>query len=161
MSLVLPADVLAIMSPGVTGADLQAVIDREEAALAARIGPLTGSRTVTLHPAGDLDLPLFLPRSTDATDRTDVDVFGFQLERNDGGLWTVDEAFVFTPNDEAQVKLAILDLIRLTVTSSPYSQESTEGHSDTRRVDVSRARENIYRSLGPKLGPTSVRTASR
>jgi hypothetical protein len=46
-SLVSPAEVRALVQSRLSDADLQAVIDREEAALARLVGPLAGERTQT------------------------------------------------------------------------------------------------------------------
>jgi hypothetical protein len=48
-SLVAPADVRALVPTALVDADLQKVIDREEAALARAIGPLSGARTQTWY----------------------------------------------------------------------------------------------------------------
>ena len=60
MSLVMLSEVRALVETGLTDADLQAVLDREEGWLASRIGALTGERTETFRPTLP-DAPIYLP----------------------------------------------------------------------------------------------------
>jgi hypothetical protein len=168
MSLISVEEVGAIMATGLEADALQAVIDREEAWLAAKIGPLVGERTETLRPVSRYQ-PILLQRPTDAGSGGDLSVV-------DGGTELTSDQFVlrgtaviarvgtwgsiveptYTPTDEELVRRVLLELVRLTVTSSPYQSESTEGHSYTRPTDLERQRAQLARTLDPHRGPQTL-----
>lgn len=156
MSLLTIEDVTAVMEPGIEVEDLQDVIDRQESFLASRIGPLVGEMTQTLVPTRNLAHPLVLKRPTDETDLSDVEVNGYVITRTDGEDWSPPVVVTYTPTDEAQVKEVLIELVRLALTSSTFNQEATEGHSYSRSKDVTRLREQLVRTLMPKVGPTTV-----
>lgn len=182
MSEVLTTDeVEALMSTGLEDDALQGVIDREEDWLAndARvgIGQLTGERTQRIYVArGDND-PLLLrrPTSIDAggsggtfrvedggVELDDVVLTGpARIERTSAQVWTGPFVDVtYTPTDAGAVKRALIELVQLTITASPYGQEATEGHSYSRPDDVYQMRESLARTLNPHRGAGTVKLGS-
>jgi hypothetical protein len=148
VSLVLPADVTAQVSSGVETDTLQAIIDREEAWLARRVGGLTGATEQTFLPTG---YTVMLQRTTDAVVVSGVDPANVVLSEGRyvsvayWGSWPV--VITYTPNDELEIKQAIIDLCRLTLTNSPYNSESVDVHSYTRGASIDSLREAIARRI--------------
>jgi hypothetical protein len=178
MSIVDVAEVEALISPGLEAEALQGVIDREEDWLATDavvgIGPLTGERTQTIWVQAGYADPLLLRRPTSPTAGGSGEEFAVvdggvtltpdqyaltgpaRLERI-GGSWQGPKVEVTsTPTDLQSVRRAILELCRLTLTASPFAQESTEGHSSSRSVPVEAQREAIARKLNPHRGLRTV-----
>jgi hypothetical protein len=165
-----PDHVAALMSPGVDADDLLLVIEREEDWLANDpvdgIGQLAGERTDVLWVAPGSDRPLLLARPTAAVEVVDGGVLvsadevrlldGTRVER--AGAWRGPSvAVTFTPSDQHAVERVLLELVRLTLSSSPYTQESSDGHSYTRPADLGVTRTRLARSLRPHRGPRSTR----
>lgn len=171
MSLVTTDEVEALMATGLEETPLQGLIDREEAWLATDphvgIGQLEGERIQRIR-FRDPDADLLLERVPDPD--------GLEV-RDNGVLLTADQVdlvgaaairrldrpwrgpivdVTFTPTDVAAVKRGILELVQLTITSSPYNQESTEGHSYSRPNDVEKAREKIALALHPHRGAMTL-----
>lgn len=178
MSLIDPADVEALISPGLESDALQDLIDREEDWLAndseVGIGELTGARTQTIWvQPGDAD-PLLLRRPTDefggagsggsldvldnGVARDDVELTGpARIEARNGG-WTGPKVEItYTPTDELRVKRVVIELVRLALSSSPYNQEATEGRSYSRSKPVEFQRAQLARSLHPHRSLKTVR----
>jgi hypothetical protein len=170
MSLLDPDHVVALMSPGIDPSDLVLVIEREEDWLANDpvdgIGQLMGERTDLVWVAPGDDRPLLLVRPTTAVEVVDGGVpvppddvrllGGIRVERD--GTWRGPSvAITSTPSDEAAVERVLLELVRLTLSSSPYAQESSDGHSYTRPADLGVTRIRLARSLHPHRGPRSTR----
>lgn len=173
MSLVTVAEVRALVSSELSDDDLQDVIDREEAELAARIGPLTGARTEVFYPDHSTErLYLRRPASTvtvsnDGTAVTLGDEDGeyrligngtgvHYISSNWGGIVTV----AYTPNDELRVKRVLIELIRLTSTETGYVAERIGQYSYQRAQTPGAAgatREALIRSLLPNFGLASIR----
>jgi hypothetical protein len=170
MTLLDPDHVAAIMSPGIDPDDLVLVIEREEDWLANDpvdgIGQLVGERTDVLWVARADDRPLLLARPTAAVTVVDGDASvevrlldGVRVERE--GAWRGPiVAVTSTPSDQAAVERVLLELVRLTLSSSPYSQESSDGHSYARPADLGVTRTRLARSLRPHRGPRSTRLRS-
>lgn len=170
MTLLDPDHVAALMSPGVDTSDLVLVIEREEDWLANDpvdgIGPLAGERTDELWVAPGSDRPLLLARPTTAVALVDGGVpvppdevrllDGVRVER-DGSWRGPMVAVTSTPSDQAAVERVLLELVRLTLSSSPYAAESSDGHSYTRPADLGVTRTRLARSLRPHRGPRSTR----
>lgn len=164
MPLVTTDEVEALISPGIETDALEDVIAREEAWLARKIGPLTGMRTVTLRP--DLASgPLTLRRPAASVLVTMGEGGLVEATLGSDGLtilppsltrWVNPVVVTFTPTDEAEVKRAVIDLVRLAVTTSPYSQEGSEGHSYSRRYTPEFQREVIARRLVHRPKTASV-----
>lgn len=178
MSWLDAAEVEGLMATGIDPDVVQDVIDREEDWLAndplVGIGQLAGERTqlIWVEP-GDAD-PLLLQRPTDAfggggsgdsllvldggLERTDAVLTGpARIERRGGGWRGPTVEVTYTPTDELRVKRALLELVRLTLTASPYRQEATEGHSYSRPQELQAMREELARSLHPHRGPLTTR----
>lgn len=176
MSLVSPAQVKVLHDPGIPDQQLQEVIDREEAWLAARIGPLAGVRTVTYYPTTTPDrrgAPLGLPRRAPAdgtgltiTDAgTLLDPSQYRLFRDGWGVrrlgltayWAGAVAVVYTPDDVREVESAIIELVKVRVTDTGYSQETRGAVSYSRgNTDAEGQRAAILRALRPRHGAHTV-----
>ena len=141
MSLVTLGEVRALVETGLTDVALQAVLDREEGWLAARIGALTGARTDTFSP-GLRDTPLHLSRRAAAVVVTDnaltVATADLRFVPESGmvrritGAWTGPVAVTYTPIDADTVKRAVIELVRGTVTETGNDAESIGDYSYTR-----------------------------
>lgn len=172
MSLLLLAEARALISTGLGDADLQGVIDREEAWLARRIGALAGSRTQTFHVrTPDLDGPLSLRRPTSAVTVTDnaVATTAVRLLRDGSvvestaGAWAGPVAVTYTPNDSEEVRRGIVALVRLAVSDSAYTSETIDDYSYSRgdgAASPAAQREAIVRDLIPRRGPGTIRLRS-
>lgn len=176
MSLVTPAAVAALHETGLGTADLQAVIDREEGWLAddpmVGIGQLADERELEIRPR-DLYADIWLQRIPDPESLVvadnGVELTGAQVALVGAAtIRRLDRPWVgpivtvtLTPADEGAVKRAVIALVLLTVTGSPYQQESTEGHSYSRPTDVDAAREKIARALHPHRGGMTVYAGTR
>ncbi len=177
MSLLTIAEARALITTSLGDTDLQAAIDREESWLARSIGALSGERTQTLWVRStDLDDPLLLQRPTDAVAVTDGGVAldasavrllagGTIIEKATGSWTGPSVAVTSTPDDEDEVKRVLIDLVRLTVTTSPFVSETTGpysyqrgGDDATRSIDA--ARRTLASDLLPHKGPKSVRLRS-
>src|SRR5437660_5288174 len=172
MSVVSVEDVEGVMSTGLDPAVLQKVIDREEDWLANDqqngIGQLVGARTQTVYRSqGSLD-PIYLARPTLAIavvegtqilDPTEVVLVGRMRVEHKRGFWNAASiAVTYDPSDALQVEAAILELVQLRISSSPFSQESSEGgHSYSRPVNVQQQRVSIARSVHPAIDHASVK----
>lgn len=173
MSLVTVAEVQALVSTDLADADLQDVIDREEADLVARIGPLTGARTETFLPDHSAER-LYLRRSTDTvtvtSDGTAVtlgeDDGEYRLVKHGSALHLINDTWgeivtaAYTPNDQLRVVRVLINLIRLTVTDTGYVSERIGQYSYQRAQTPGAAeatREALIRSLLPNFGLTSMR----
>lgn len=173
MSLVSVAEVRALVSTELSDDDLQDVIDREEAELASRIGPLTGARTETFYPDHSVQR-LYLRRPTatvtvtsDGTALTLGDDDGeYKLLANGTALvynannWGEVVTAAYTPNDELRVKRVLIELIRLTVTETGFVSERIGQYSYQRAQApgaVQATREALIRGLMPNLDLASMR----
>lgn len=188
MSIVSPAECESRFATGLTEDALQSVIDQQESWLSRQIGALVGERTVTLYPRpydGPIYLQRLPDPDTiivtvqgSQLDSGQFRVEGSRIDRIFPGLSSVidaeaDDVLVaqpyigrwsgivtvkFTPVDEDDIRAAVISLVRLAVTDSPYSAESGEGHSYTRMASYVRQRGQIARTLQPSRsrGPLSV-----
>ena len=165
MSLVSIAEVRALVQTGLSDADLQAVIDREEAFLARRVGLLSGPRTVTvLRPTESTVFRLLRPATTaTVTDNGVVTTVALIAERyieRVAGYWIGPVAITYTPTDAAEVKRVVIELVRLALSGSTYASETIGDYSYTRDArdgavpTVSRA--GLIASLLPKSLPQTV-----
>lgn len=168
-----PDHVAALMSPGLEAADLTLVIERDEDWLANDpvdgIGQLVGERVDVIWVSPGDARPILLRRPTASVEVVDGGVAlstddvrlldGTRLEP--AGSWrgpTV--AVTFTPTDQPAVERVLLELVRLTLSASPYQQESSEGHSYTRPTDQGVTRSRLARSLWPHRGAMSTKLHS-
>ena len=170
MTLLDPDHVAALMSPGIDTDDLVLVIEREEDWLANDpvdgIGQLVGERTDELWVTPGDVRPLLLRRPTTAVEVVDG---GVGLATNETrllggtrvepvGSWRGPTVTVTsTPSDQPAVERVLLELVRLTLSASPYQQESSDGHAYTRPADQGVTRSRLARSLWPHRGVMSTR----
>ena len=177
MSLLTIAEARALIASSLSDTDLQAAIDREESWLARVIGALSGERTQTVWVRDtDLDDPLLLPRPTDSVAVTDggtaldasaVRLFagGTIIEKATGSWTGPSVAITSTPDDEDEVKRVLIDLVRLTVTASPFVSETAGPYSYQRGGDdavrsIDASRKRLAASLLPHQGAKSIRLRS-
>jgi hypothetical protein len=173
MSLVTVAEVRALVSTDLSDDDLQDVIDREEAELAHRIGPLTGARTETFTPDHSAHR-LYLRRPTNAVTVTSDgeavtlgdDDGEYRLVKHGSALhlnnntWGGTVTAAYTPNDELRVRRVLIELIRLTTTETGYVSEriGQYSYSKAQTPGASQAtREALIQTLIPTLGLASMR----
>ena len=170
MSLVTLSEVRALVETSLTDVDLQAVLDREEGWLAARIGPLTGARTETYSP-GLTDTPIYLSRRAASVVVTDnalavaaVDlrfVPDSGMVRRISGAWTGRVAVTYTPTDADAVKRAVIELVRGTLSETGNDAESLGDYSYTRGASGARlSRPALIRSVLLRRPAYSVRLRS-
>lgn len=167
MSLVTLGDVRALVKSGLSDPDLQAVIDREEAWLASRIGALTGERTDTFTPGADA--PLYLRRQaasvvlTDAGVAVAADQFTFTPSagqiRRIYGSWKGPVTVTYTPTDSATVARAVIELVRGTTTETGYESESMGDYSYS-RGEARTSRAGLLRSILLRRPAYSMRIRS-
>ena len=148
--------------------DLTDAIERQEAWLARRIGPLSGSRTETfVTEDGDEVLQLQRPTTLAAIAAVDeggtvddLELRGWSdLVRTSSWQGTVDVAY--EPDDDAEVREAIITLVRLAVTESTYASEAWQGYSATVDHDMRRRmRWEAWRSLLRQDALTTTRLKS-
>ena len=170
MSLVTLGEVRALVETGLTDVDLQAVIDREEGWLAARIGALTGARTDTFSP-GLTDTPIYLSRRAASVVVTDnaltVAAVDLRFVPNSGmirritGAWTGPVAVTYTPTDADVVKRAVIELVRGTLAETGNDAETIGDYSYTRGdAAVRLGRLALVRSVLLRRPAYSVRLRS-
>lgn len=165
-----PDHVAALMSPGIDAADLGLVIEREEDWLAHDpidgIGQLVGERVEVIWVTPGDDRPLLLRRPTAAVEIVDggvalnadeLNLLGGTRVEPVGGWRGPTVTVTSTPIDQPAVERVLLELVRLTLSASPYAQESSDGHSYTRPADPGVTRSRLARSLRPHRGALSTR----
>ncbi|MFN2466139.1 MAG: hypothetical protein ABR598_07735 [Candidatus Dormibacteria bacterium] len=160
-----------VIAPDLSDDQLLSVTAREEAWLARRIGQLVGE--VTQHiwvSPWDADSTLYLLRPTDSVSVVDggaaiepqnirliergtqiEKVFGWWLGTTNRQLGPV--AVTYTPNDEPEVKKALIDLVRLALPDPGVSSEQTGQYRvDRRNVDP----ELLAKRLMPQHGARTL-----
>ncbi len=168
-SLVSVEEVRALVQTGLTDAQLQAVIDREEAELIRMIGPhyangLTVSETLN----GDRNRNLYLKRRITSvssiveyltsTVGTPLDALNFQVWGDEGRIerllagakWPNCRIVVtYVPQDDnLERKAAIIDLLRLGLSRSGLKSESVAGeYSYTAFDNTDEERSRVLRRL--------------
>lgn len=155
----------ALITTSLSDGDLADVIEREEAWLARRIGPLEGERVETfVAEAGTETLELQRPTETvEVTDgygdRTvDVAVRGWSDLVLTDGVWSGDVEVTYAPADEPEVKRALVTLVRLAVAESAFSAESSQGYSASTDITAQRtARWSAWHGLLRPRKPTTTR----
>lgn len=168
----------ALMSPGLEAEALDDLIEREEDWLAndaeVGIGELEGVRTQTIWvQPGDAD-PLLLRRPTDTNGgqgsghslevrdggvlRDDVELTGPARIEAVGGAWTGPKVEVtYAPTDGPRVRRVLIELIRISISASPFQQEATEGRSYSRPKSMDAQRAQLARTLNPHRGIRTTR----
>lgn len=156
------AEVRALINTHLSDVDLQAVIDREEAWLAGGVGPLAGERTDTFRP-GFSDTLLYLRRRTESVVVTDDGVelvagTDYVFTPANGAIrrgtvlapaaWGEVVTVAWTPSDVADVKRAVIELVRGTVGETGLDSETIGDYSYTRGESAARvSRSNLARSI--------------
>ena len=170
MSLVTLGEVRALVETGLTDVDLQAVLDREEGLLAARIGSLTGARTDTFSPRLT-NTPLHLSRRAAAVVVTDNALIVTETDlrfvpesgmvRRITGAWTGPVAVTYTPTDADAVRRAVIELVRGTLSETGNDAESIGDYSYSRGDAAVRAsRPALVRGVLLRRPADSVRLRS-
>lgn len=157
----------ALITTSLDDDDLEAVILREEDWLARRVGPLTGERVETFVTA-DGDEALMLMRRTLGVVVTDGsgDVSAFELRGwgdvlRTSGSWSGDVTVTYEPDDESEVKKALITLVRLTLNESAYQAQSAGGYSSTISLQDQRTQRYVaWRTLLRPRQPSSMRLRS-
>ena len=185
-SVVSVEQVRALVDSDLSDADLQAVIDREEAALAREIGPLVGPRTQTFYVSSRPDnypQSLMLTRPTSAVSVTEAGTgmdpakvvlrgAGYVVDRGtgtppylDGSHWAGPTvAVTYTPNDELEVERVVIELCRLTVTETGYLSETIGDYTYSRGArggainPTESARAKLIETLKPPVPAHTSRT---
>lgn len=161
MSLVSIAEVRALVSSSLSDADLQVIIDREEAWLAGKIGALTGERTESFIPR-ITDTSVYLQRRSVVSSVTDEgtavaaadfihtpstgeirrvvisDLHGHTTVEPYFPPWEGTVAVTHTPSDTADIKRAIIELIRGTAGETGYDSETIGSYSYSRGTSTGR-----------------------
>ncbi|HSW43107.1 MAG TPA: hypothetical protein VLM76_11415 [Patescibacteria group bacterium] len=166
------AEVRALVNSALSDVDLQAVIDREEAWLAGRIGPLAGPRTQTYRPQLG-DATLYLPRRTESVVVTDAGValvpdVDFTFTPSAGALrrlplptWRGVVTVTWTPSDEATVKHTVIELVRGTLGETGRDAETIGDYSYSRGESAGRlGRAGLARSILLRRPAHSLRILS-
>lgn len=155
----------AVITTSLADADLQDVIDREEAWLARRVGPLEGARTETfITPGGDEVLQLQRPTTfasltvTDESGAVSDMAYRTWSDLVPATAWDTSVEVQYTPDDTDEVKSSVVTLVRLAVTESGYQAESAMGRSATTDHTMRRKmRWEAWRSLLRPAGFASMR----
>lgn len=181
-SLVSIAEVRALVRTRLSDADLQDVIDREEAWLATKVGALSGERTDTFDP-GILDTPVYIPRRAESVVVTDagatVSASDITFTPSTGEIRRVVEPYPYpgppplepwfpawngtvtvtwTPSDGAAVTRAVIELVRGTVGETGMDSEAISGYQYTRGASAGRvSRASLVRSILLRRGGYSLR----
>jgi hypothetical protein len=187
VSLITPADVTALVDTDLTDAELQVVIDREEAALASLIGPLTGVRTEVFyltHPQADARLTLRRP-----TDAVEVFDNGDIVASDDVRLladhrtllrlasdtyvyakWIGPVEATYEPNDQATLERVLIELTSLSINAPSVSgglasetigsYSYTNARTMTAQQTNEQRRRAAYATLLPPRRPTSIHLRS-
>lgn len=187
MGLLTVDELRALVSTSMDDETLQGVIDREEAYLASRIGPLVGERTqrfLFYDHAG----PLRLQRPTDAAVVSSTDggtpITGTEVITGGWRVWrtpldwpypgTRDASLyaTYTPNDEDNVKRVLVELCRMSIAPSSavtaglrsetigQYQYATDGGNANRSGSNGPTRGGLVRSLRGPAYPMTTRVRS-
>jgi hypothetical protein len=183
-SLTSLAEVRALVRSRLSDIDLQTVIDREEAWLTGKVGPLTGERTDTWTP-GIGDTPLYLSRRAPSVVLTDAGrtlaASEFLFTPSTGmirRIWTPDlqgdppwrqlylgwqgvVSATWTPSDEAEVRRVVIELVRLATGETGFDSETIGDYQYTRGASSGRlSRAGLARSILVRRPAYSMRIRS-
>lgn len=139
---------------GMEPADLREAIDDEERWLARLIGPLTGTLTYT-RPGGGY-ATIYLPRAVSSVDT--VTDYGVTVDPSwyivdgrviyaPGYLWTGPIVITATLDDEAAVRLALVDLLRIRLGGTAHQAESGNDYSYSDQQTAAQRRADVVASL--------------
>lgn len=161
----------ALVTTSLSDADLEDVIEREEAWLARRIGPLEGERIETfVSRDGDEVLRLQRPADSVAVEDDSGSLSAFSYRRwsdvvpgtSTASLsWAGDVLVTYTPNDELEVKRSLITLVRLAVSESAYASQAAGGYSQVVSLQDQRTMRFLaWRTLLRPRIPDTVRLTS-
>lgn len=176
MSVTTAADVRALVKSSASDGDLQAIIDREEAYLARELrAPIAGERTQQVwrlpfqHSYSDITLMRPTDAVTTVVDNgVTLDLSRIRLLDTGGVIELADGPWsgplievTYTPNDELEVVRVVVELCRLTLQETGYSEEQigtyrySRGRSLATPMQIqASSRRTLVRSLmlQPRLG---------
>lgn len=164
MSLLTVAEARAQINTGLSDAELQAVIDRIEAEIEARVGPNqddTGNVTHEVTRRGGSEC-LFMPSeissvSSIVEDETTLDSDEYQtwpagvIERLpvNLGIWGDRCVVTYKPADDREIrKSATIDLLRLDLNRTGMKSESIGGEYSYTAEEWNQQRREIMRRIG-------------
>jgi hypothetical protein len=145
------------LGAGMESADLRGAIEDEERWLARLIGPLTGTLVHTIPGGGYASI--FLPRTvsavTEITDGLDpvviVDPINYYLDGrviySPGYYWTGPITVTATLDDEAAVRLALVDLLRLRLGDTGHQSETGNDYSYSDAQTIAQKRADVVAAL--------------
>jgi hypothetical protein len=164
MSLVTPAEVQAMLDTDLEEEELQVVIDREEAAMVKRIGPhYDPAQPLVEIIEGGSSNDLFLPRVikevvtvTEArrlgNEATELTTDDYHAWRSQGRIvrlprrlcWGAEVTVTYHPEDDNEArKVALIELIRLSMERTPLKSESVAGEYSYTAPDWDAVRERL------------------
>ena len=157
----------ALITTSLDDDQLTEAITREEAWLARRVGPLSGSRTELFVPS-DGDERLLLRRPTEAVSIIDdsgavslYDLRGWADVVRTSGAWSGEVLIDYDPSDADEVVRVLVTLLRLTLGESAYTAQAAQGYSSSVSVvEQKRSRYAALRSLMRPREPYSMRLRS-
>lgn len=156
-----------LITTSMADADLADAIAREEAWLARRIGPLQGERTETfIIGAGDEVLELTRPAIALGVEDesgivTEFAYRGWSDLIRTAGAWAGPVLVTYDADDAAEVKRALITLLRLSVNESAYAAQSAQGYSSAVDTQALRTvRWATWRSLLRPQSPSTLRIHS-
>lgn len=159
-------DFEAIVQTGLDAAVIKPVIEREEAALVLRVGPLVGERTDLIHPPVGWDRPLTLRRfaasATVAIAGVELDAAGYRLVSDGAGrlggclervdaVWSGDEVAVTSEPSALDAELLRRYLIEAVRAALVPDRERTAAsdrtgaavHRDNQRLELRRLLRDV------------------
>ena len=165
MSLLTVAQARALVETSVSDEELQCLIDREEEAVAARLGPhYDGAAITETHrPAGG---SVYLRRAvesvtsvseraslSDDAETLDTDEYYVHLEEGRlerlAGSWGAEVTVQYTPEDDStQRRQALIELVRLALRRTAMQRENVAGEWSYQAPDWNEERARLLRSLG-------------
>ena len=156
-----------LITTSISDVDLLDIIAREEAWLARRIGPLDGERIESfVIDDGDevleLQRPGIISLVEDASGAIiDYEYRGWSDIILTAGTWDTLAEVTYVPNDDDEVKRALVTLTRLVVAETAFQSESSQSHAAVvSHADQRQMRWAAWRSLLRPMRPTTVRLRS-
>ena len=156
MPLVTVAELRQLVTTPLTDTELAAIIEREEAALTAKLGACGDGtteftelvETTAVGRSLHLNQPIVSVTTIDGAAPSSSLVILPQQGRIVGGLWPDFVTVVYVPaDDRPRRKQGLIDLVRLTLERTAMRQESTAGEYSFTAPDWQAERAAIYRRL--------------
>lgn len=169
------AQVRALVKTGLSDADLQAVIDREEALLADDVGVLSGSRVETfVIDEASASLPVRLRRPTTSIAVTEANTTTTNVRLGSTGrtvtrltssgwgqaAWLGVVEVTYTPNDTARIVSWVIELVRARLAETGFESETASEYSYSRggRSYEATMTEAVGDILGRRSGGRGIRS---